>query len=196
VLIGRLAILLPVSLFFTLLGVCLAEYMDGRGIGGYLVPAAAVFSALIAATTAYQARLQSEHHLKIGNTFEILKERRTAAFEQSLKSVIDLHLAVTDNPSLEPEFGEAWAVANLEVNTRKNLVYLINYFQEIAIGLENGLYDRIIVRKALGRIIKDFWPMVLPLINEARANAVNKIRDLEGNERAPYIELENLVESL
>ena len=71
----------------------------------------------------------------------------------------------------------------LEGENRENLLFLLNMFESLAIGLDSGIYDKRMVIQSFGRDLKVVWERAEPFIQH--------IRDTEKDPDA-FTQFENL----
>ncbi|GAB3099828.1 hypothetical protein GCM10027217_18440 [Pseudomaricurvus hydrocarbonicus] len=104
----------------------------------------------------------------------IMAGRRDDKLQEAMKKMREID--ANDAISMETYY-----FANVEdKDGRSLLLYLLNHYENICVGVNNGIFDEEIVKRAEHTIIKNVRTMCLPLIEKARRgeNSTTFFREL------------------
>ncbi|MGI9337830.1 MAG: DUF4760 domain-containing protein [Gammaproteobacteria bacterium] len=90
--------------------------------------------------------------------------------------------------------GKNWE--DMTEESRADIKYLLNFFENLAIGLNHNIYDRKMVRDAFGLDLWLFYQLACPYIRAVREEDKQKHPNAPGSYQRAYSEFEKLSERI
>lgn len=123
--------------------------------------------------------------------YQIHQSRKLAKQKETLAFLHDYNTAARmDDAFVALRAGREWDAMTDEA--RADIKYLLNFFENLAIGLNHNIYDRKMVQDAFGLDLSLLYQSAEPYIRAVRAEDEQKHPDAPGGYQRAYSEFEKL----